>query len=365
MIAELTESDRQILDQLQRQIPLTPHPYRQIAAALDMTEAALLDRVRALSGPSPAPIRQISGIFDSKALGYQSCLVAAKVEPSRLGAAAQIINAHPGVSHNYQREHAYNLWFTLALPPDSRLGLERTVALLCDRTGAEQMRLMPAIKLYKIGVRFDLGVESETPQFPSSESPRINSPAPASLREIDKRMIRVLQQHLPLEPRPFDVWADQAGVTVEELLAAAAHYHDVGVMRRFSAVLRHRQIGVSANTMGVWVVPPAKHDDFGHLAAQNRAVSHCYLRPCYPDWPYSVFTMVHGKTRVECEAALAAISLATGVTDYTSLYSIVEFKKVRVRYFTREVGQWEALHGQIACGVTAGTAGSASASSDG
>ena len=344
MQPELTESDRRLLDHLQREVPLTLHPYRDIAAAIGTSEQSVLDRVRALSGPAPAPIRQVSAIFDSRALGYQSCLVAAKIDEPRLLDAVQIINGHPGVSHNYQREHAYNVWFTLAVPPDSRLGLEGTVARLRELTGATQMRLMPAIKLYKIGVKFDLGVEPVNGQANGNGSPHAASSATATLREVDKRMIRVLQQHLPVEARPFDSWAEQGGVTVEELLAAAAHYCDVGVMRRFSAVLRHREIGVSANAMGVWVVPPEQHDAFGELAAQNPSVSHCYLRPSYPDWPYSIFTMVHGKTRDDCEAALAAISLATRVTEYASLYSTEEFKKVRVQYFKRDIEQWEAAH---------------------
>jgi siroheme decarboxylase len=342
MLTQLTNTDRMILDHLQREIPLTPRPYRDIARALNMTEESLLHRVRALSGPPPAPIRQISAIFHSKALGYQSCLVAAKVAPARIRDAAAVISLHPGVSHNYQREHAYNLWFTLAVPPHSQLGLERTVQILRQLSGAAQVRLMPAIKVYKIGVKFDLGIESLT--APAAAFAGRPSAPPFAITDIDKRMIRMLQQHLPIEPRPFDAWADEAGVTVEELLTAAAQYRDTGVMRRFSAVLRHREIGVSANAMGVWAVPAAQHDDFGQVAAQYAAVSHCYLRPSYPDWPYSIFTMVHGKSRVECEATLASISLATGVKDYTSLYSVEEFKKVRVKYFAGDIEQWESVH---------------------
>lgn len=347
MLFDLNEFDRRLLDHLQREVPLTPRPYRDIANALGTTEQSVLERVRALSGAAPAPIRQISAIFDSKALGYQSCLVAAKVDALRLREAAEVINEHPGVSHNYQREHAYNLWFTLAVPPDSRLGLDGTVAALRQLTGATQMRLMPAIKLYKIGVKFDLGVESELALGNDTGAAKTASSMPAPLREVDERVIRALQQHLPVEPRPFDAWAEQVGVNVEALLAAAVRYRGVGMMRRFSAVLRHRAIGVSANAMGVWVVPPAQQDAFGQLAARNSAVSHCYLRPSYEDWPYSIFTMVHGKTRVDCEAALAAISLATRVTDYTSLYSVEEYKKVRVRYFTPEIEEWETAHGLV------------------
>jgi DNA-binding Lrp family transcriptional regulator len=152
----------------------------------------------------------------------------------------------------------------------------------------------------------------------------------------------MLQQQLPIDKRPFDAWADEVGVSVDALLAAANRYFDVGVMRRFSAVLRHREIGVSANAMGVWVVPPERCDQFGELAALHPAVSHCYLRPTYPDWPYSIFTMVHGKSRIDCEAALASISLRGGIKDYTSLYSTQEFKKVRVKYFAGDIEKWES-----------------------
>ena len=340
--AELSDLDRRLLDHLQREVPLSARPYRDVAGSLGVDEQTVMDRLRGLGGPPPAPIRQISAIFDSKALGYESCLVAAKVDPAQIDEAAAVINLHPGVSHNYQRRHAYNLWFTLAVPPDSRLGLEPTTELLRRLSGSRQMRLMPALRMYKIGVKFDLGVESAATSV--TEVAMQHASQPLALTEADKRMIRVLQQHLPVEPRPFDVCAGQAGVTVEELLASAVRYRDAGVMRRFSAVLRHREIGMSANAMGVWVVPPEQRDAFGHLAAQSPAVSHCYHRPTYPDWPYSIFTMVHGRTHVDCEFALASISLASGIKEYCSLYSVQEYKKVRIRYFEDDIERWESAH---------------------
>jgi DNA-binding Lrp family transcriptional regulator len=339
--AELSELDRKLLDQLQRELPLVERPFAEIARRIGSSENQVLQQVRELSGPPPAPIRQISAIFDSKMLGYQSCLVAAKVEQSRIAEAAAIINEHPGVSHNYEREHAYNLWFTLAVPPDSTLGLERSAERLKELSGATQLRLMPSVKLYKIGVRFDLGGEESAPS-----NGKLVAHDPVQIGHDDRKIIRVLQQHLPIEARPFDIWAKQAELSADQLLAAAKRYIELGVMRRFSAVLRHRAIGVSANAMGVWIVPADQQDRFGEIAAQNPAVSHCYLRPSYPDWPYSLFTMVHGKTRVDCEATLAAISVATGINEYTSLYSSHEFKKVRIKYFAGDIEQWELDHAQ-------------------
>jgi DNA-binding Lrp family transcriptional regulator len=166
------------------------------------------------------------------------------------------------------------------------------------------------------------------------------------LSDADKRIIRVLQQHLPVESRPFDRWAKEIGMTVQQLLAGARRYISLGVMRRFSAVLRHREVGVSANAMGVWVVPLEKQDAFGEFAAQNPAVSHCYARPTYPDWPYSLFTMVHGTSRQQCESVLAALSAATGIQDYSWLYSTVEYKKVRVKYFVGDIEEWESKHAE-------------------
>ena len=348
---ELSVDDRLILDHLQREVPLVEHPYEEIGRQVGLSEEEVLARITALSGPPPAPIRQVSAIFDSKRLGYSSCLVAAKVEEQQLAQAVRVINEHPGVSHNYRREHAFNLWFTLAVPPGSTLGLDGTLAALKRLSGAQEMRPLPTLKLYKIGVRFDLseggGGGGDAPAEPASSNPSNANGADAiELTDVDRRMVRVLQQHLPLRPRPFDHWAREADVSVSELLAAAARYRQTGVMRRFSAVLRHRAIGVSANAMGVWVVPPDAQDDFGRLAAGYAAVSHCYLRPSYPpDWPYNLFTMIHGRTRDECEATLRTISTASGVRDYAALYSTEEYKKVRVRYFVGDIERWEEENG--------------------
>jgi DNA-binding Lrp family transcriptional regulator len=208
-------------------------------------------------------------------------------------------------------------------------------------------RPMPALKLYKIGVRFDVG--GETDAAPARVEDRGGAgaghgaiPSVIPVTEVDRTAIRVLQQDLPVVPRPFDVWADEAGMAVEALLEAASRFRTAGWMRRFSAVLRHRAAGFGANAMGVWVVPPEQHDAFGRTAASFAAVSHCYLRTTYPDWPYSLFTMVHGTSRNDCESVLAAVAAETGVREYSVLYSTVEYKKTRVRYFTGDVEAWEA-----------------------
>jgi siroheme decarboxylase len=341
---QLDPTDLRLVEALQQQTPLTADPFGEIARSLEIEPADALHRAARLCGPGGI-IRQISAIFDSGSLGYRSSLVAARVDETQLDHAAQVISDHPGVSHNYRRNHAYNLWFTLAVPPDSRLGLERTLEILAQRSGAQRARLMPSLKMYKIGVKFDLSGEGDLTARSERAPARAGSGGPGTpfvATETDRSIIRALQQHLPLVERPFDVLAGQAGVSTDELLGSARRYLDRGIMRRFAAVLRHRQAGFGANAMGVWVVPSGREDEFGGTAASFDAVSHCYRRPTHEDWPYSVFTMVHGTTPEACEAVLAEISRVTGVSTYASLYSTQEYKKVRLRYFTPDIAEWEA-----------------------
>jgi DNA-binding Lrp family transcriptional regulator len=342
MTRPLDDIDRKVLTLIQAGFPLEERPFAAIGRKLELREPDVIARVAALR-TEPRVIRQISAIFDSKSLGYQSMLVAAQVEESRLDEAAAVINAHPGVSHNYRRNHAYNLWYTLAVPPGSRLGLAGTVHALHRLSGAIVTRPMPTLKMYKIGVKLNLSDDADpvAKMSVASIATTITDDHLPQLTDRDKRMIRALQQDLPTVERPFDARAKEAGVTAAELLAAAKSYEENGRMRRFAAVLRHREAGFKANAMGAWVVPQHREDEFGAVAARFQAVSHCYRRPTYEDWPYSLFTMVHGQTEEECESVLKAIADATRVTGYAALYSTKEYKKTRVRYFTGEIEAWE------------------------
>jgi DNA-binding Lrp family transcriptional regulator len=156
-----------------------------------------------------------------------------------------------------------------------------------------------------------------------------------------------LQEDVPLTPRPFDLWGRQVGLTHEELLERAHDLRERKIMRRFSAVLYHRKAGFRANAMGVWKVPEERIEEVGNAFAQYQAVSHCYERPTYEDWPYSVFSMVHGRSVEECENVLDAMAEETGITERDSLYSTREYKKTRVRYFTPEMEAWERLYAGV------------------
>lgn len=332
--------DQVLLNQLQEGIDLVPQPFLALARKYGCHEEQVLSRVQELKN---GPIRQISGIFDTRTLGYSSSLVAAKIDENHLDQAAQIINQHPGVTHNYKRNHSYNLWFTIAIPPNSEFSLEKTVGILGKLANVDSIRLMPTLRLFKIGVQLDMtGKEDATkakskPQY--SELDR--EQADKELTATDILVIRELQKDLPIKSFPFDGWAKNLEMTTEELLEHGKKMITRRQMRRFSAVLYHRKAGFLFNGMGVWAVPESMVDRVGAEMGSFKAVSHCYLRPTYSDWPYNIFTMVHGRTLEECERTLQAIEDETGIKERITLYSTKEYKKTRVSYFTPEMKEWE------------------------
>ncbi|RAV06353.1 AsnC family transcriptional regulator [Paenibacillus sp. YN15] len=336
----IDEKDAAILNILQEGIDLVERPFQAIGERAGLTEEEVMARIAELKNGT---IRQISAIFDTRTLGYSSSLVAARIAPERLDEAAAIINRHPGVTHNYKRNHSFNLWFTLAVPPNSRLGLEETTRILGEQAGVEAIRMLPTLKLFKIGVNLDMSGKQDLTKTKAAPQYREEDRSQASrvVTEQDIRMIRELQKDLPIVPRPFDQWAANAGVTVQELLEGARAFVEKKQMRRYSAVLNHRKAGYTANGMGVWVVPPERTDEVGYRMAEFKAVSHCYLRPVYEDWPYNIFTMVHGRSVDECESILQAIEDETGIRERITLYSTKEYKKTRVSYFTPEMDAWE------------------------
>jgi DNA-binding Lrp family transcriptional regulator len=337
----LDELDRRVLNLMQGSFPIAPRPYAAVAAAAGCTEAEALARVRRLL--EQRIIRQVTPIYDTRALGYSSMLVAAKVDSQHPWRAARIVNSHPGVSHNYLRNHEFNMWFTIAVERDSRLGLDGTLDVLTALTGAESMRQLPTLRLFKI--RMDLEMEGDTKALasPSAEA----TPAPLEAVDYDERdvaVIRATQGDMPIEPEPYTRAAAILGIGESELLAHMEGMRERGLLRRVAAILYHRRAGFSANGMGVWKVAPDQVEALGPRMASYRGISHCYQRPTYEDWPYSVFTMAHGRSKEECDAVLDAIAADTGISERATLYSSTEFKKIRLLYFTDEYRDWETAH---------------------
>ncbi len=341
---EITDADAQLLNAVQWSFPLDAAPYAVLAERLGLTEDQVIDRLRAVK--DEGVLRQLSAIFDTRALGYTSALIAAKVDADHIDAAAEIINDHPGVSHNYKRNHDYNLWYTLAVPPGE--DFDAHLDVLHHASGARVTRKLPTLKLYKIGVKLDMTGQTAADakaEVLEHERPERKADMPApDLSDLEVRTIQLCQDDLPLVPRPFATQAEKLGIDEDQLLTILRSFTDRKLMRRFAAVMNHRTAGFKANAMGVWAVPECDLEQVGPQMAGFAAVSHCYRRPTYDDWPYTVFTMVHGRSARDCEATIDAIASETGVDEYTLLWSIKEYKKVRLRYFTSEWAEWNDRH---------------------
>jgi DNA-binding Lrp family transcriptional regulator len=341
----LEDLDKKLLNLMQGRFPIEPRPYARVAELAEISEQEAMTRVQRLL--DERIIRQVTPIFDTRALGYSSMLVAAKVDPENPHRAAQVINAHPGVSHNYLRNHEFNLWFTIATEPDSPLGLQGTLDVLAREAGAESVRQLPTLKLFKI--RMDLEMEGGTDALstPSAVAADPVELDPQPYDERDIAVIRALQADMAVVEEPYAAAAAELGMTQQAFLDHLAGMQKRGLLRRVAAILYHRRAGFSANGMGVWKVPDADILDVGRRMAAVRGISHCYQRPTYADWPYSVFTMAHGRSKEECDAILDAIAEMTGIHERATLYSSTEFKKIRLLYFTDEFKAWEREHAGV------------------
>ena len=326
---------------LQSDFPLAHEPFQAIGDQCGISESSVLSRIRELKRKNV--VRQIGAIFDTRRLGYSSTLVAMRFADDRLDVGAQILNAHPGISHNYARDGDFNLWFTLALPPGKKI--EHEVDKLIRLSGAETARILPTIRFFKIGVNFDMvnNVSNAKNYFVpdaqytngigNGDTTKNVPTVDPDLTEVDVAFVREFQEDLPLESRPFDEMAERLRLTVDELFTKADEMISRRLMRRYAAVLHHRRAGFSANAMAVWNVPEDRSAEVGMTMAKHPAVTHCYERPRYEDWRFSHFTMIHAVTRGECEDIASKISDETDIEDYQLLYSHREYKKTRVRYF--------------------------------
>jgi len=339
----LDETDKRLMNLLQSSYPLEAEPFALVASEAELDAEEVKARTQRLL--NERIIREITPIFDTRALGYSSMLVAAKVDSEHPHRAAKIINSHPGVSHNYLRTHEFNLWFTIATPPDSGLGLDGTLDVLQELTGAESIRQLPTLQLFKINMNLEMeGGTEDLAATVEAAPPRELEAQPYD--ELDIAVIRALQGPMDVVDRPYDAAAAEVGMSTDDLLEHLRRMVDRKLLRRVAAILYHRRAGFSANGMGVWRVSEDQILEVGARMAAVRGISHCYQRPTYPDWPYSVFTMAHGRSKEECDAILDGIADQHDLhgDDRAVLYSSTEFKKIRLHYFTDDYARWEAEH---------------------
>ncbi len=257
----LDDTDKRLMNLLQSSFQLVREPFGPIAGEAGITVEETLERTqRLLDGRI---IREITPIFDTRALGFDSMLVAAKVDAENPHRAAKLINSHPGVSHNYLRTHEFNLWFTIATPPDSKLGLQGSLDVLQEMTGAESIRQLPTLKLFKINMNLEMEKGTDAlAAVADAATPRELERQPYD--DFDIAVIRALQGPMEAIERPYETAAAEVGRSVEDFLAHLEGMVERKLLRRVAAILYHRRAGFSANGMGVWKVPDGEILEVGH-----------------------------------------------------------------------------------------------------
>lgn len=323
MSAALTDFQKQLCNRLQRGLPLCSQPYAEIAKALDSSEADVLEQTNALK--ATGIIRRVAAVVNHRALGFSSTLVTAHVPTEQLPPVTEAVNALPGVSHNYLRQHRFNMWFTLQ--EKSAAQVQATLLGLQAKFGID-FHSLPVTKIFKLDVRFD--AESDDAVL-LQDVERVPHAEAVELTEAHKQVLTTLQGGLEVTSQPFDKVRPE-GMTEDEQFARLTELIDSGVIRRIAGVLNHHKLGFAANVMFAGQVDPEHVVESGRWLAHSGTVSHCYEREVFEGWPYNLFAMLHGRTMAQIQRTLDHFSTTGHVRTFDLLPTQAELKKQPVRH---------------------------------
>lgn len=334
----LDNVDKMLLAELQVQCPIDHRPFEILGRKLGISEQECVARIDRLK--KRGVIRQVSAIFDARALGYSTTVVAMKVDPARVDEAAQRLIQYPGVSNAYTLNDPFNLWSSVAVPPTD--SLERVINILHALGQVEQTILLPSVRCYKAGIERDrtdegfwlddVDVVDEVPP-PAAPKPQFT--------EQDLRFIRIVQEDLPLIELPFAVWAEQAESAEEELFAWLKRAEHLGYLRRVGAILSRLPSEGLANAIVVWQVPEEAVDVVGGEMARVREVSRCSRRPVYPpQWPYALLTVIRASSPSACMEVATRIESRVGHFPHKHLFSTKAHQRARLTYFSEALDTW-------------------------
>ncbi len=327
---ELDPLDFALVNDWQRGFPLTELPYLELARRLGLTEAEVMARLKRLA--EDGTVSRIGAVFRPHTLGW-STLAAVAAPADRIEAVAQTISAYAEVNHNYEREHAFNLWFVATAPTRERVA---EVLAEIGRAAGGPVLDLPMLEDFHIDLGFDLRQKAHAPRAHLDPMQRRQESAtPPSLESADYALAAALEGGIALAPRPYALLAARLGINEAGVLARLSRLLHMGVIRRFGVVVRHRELGYAANAMVVWDVPDTAVSQVGRLLASQSAVTLCYRRPRQlPHWRYNLFSMVHGQDR---QAVLAEVARMQRELDLQHLvcqplFSRRRFKQCGARY---------------------------------
>jgi DNA-binding Lrp family transcriptional regulator len=298
-------ADFELLNGWQRDFPLEPRPFARIAERAGIDAPGVLARYRALV--AEGTLSRLGAVFRPNTVGA-STLAAMCVPPDALDRVAAQVSAQAEVNHNYEREHALNLWF-VATAADAA-ALEGALARIERLSGHAVLRL-PLLEEYHIDLGFDLADGSVPRNGPAAAG------APMALSAAERRLVGALADGIPLVEAPYAALGAAAGLDEAQVIAILRDWVSRGVVRRFGAVLRHRPLGYAANAMVVWDVPDPEVHAAGVRAAALPQVTLCYRRARRrPRWPFNLYCMLHGRARDEVSAAIEGVARDAGLSGF-------------------------------------------------
>lgn len=325
-------SDRPSLDQMllndwQRDFPLSEAPFADIAHECGSSESLVLATYRTLI--DEGSISRIGGIWGAGA-GGAAMLCALAVPAQRLEEVAVMVNSQDGVNHNYEREHHYNLWFVVT--GLDRADIHAQVDHIEHLSGLIALRL-PMVRPYRIDLGFDLR-QTSAPTHPAEHLPCTHHKA-QPVAENERQLAALVEHGLPMVSHPYQRWATQLQWPHARVIDTLRRWSDQGTLRRFGAIVRHHDLGIRANAMTVIDVPDDEVDDAGRRLAAQAGVTLCYRRQRHPQWRFNLYFMVHGQCRQAVSQVIdSALNLA-GLAHHPrqSLFSGQRFKQTGGRYF--------------------------------
>ncbi len=325
----MNELEFRLINEFQRDFPLAPEPFTLLAHRLATDEATVLTTLAQLQGEGV--VSRVGAVFAPRRVGA-STLAALPAPLDRLDDIAALISAHPEVNHNYEREHRYNLWFVVTARDEA--SLRKTLAEIEAETGCRVLSL-PLEDEFYIDLGFSLGHDLAGISKSPCASRRIAAEGSRPLSDAEASLMGALQDGLDLVSRPYARLAQRAGMTEGEALALLQQWHNEGVIKRFGVVVRHHELGYTANAMVVWDMPDALVAAAGAQLAAEPAVTLCYRRSRHqPEWRYNLYCMIHGRERGEVERSVAVLSQRYSLSAYPHavLFSNRRFKQRGARY---------------------------------
>lgn len=319
---DLTEK---LLNDFQRNFPLNPLPFEQIANALNTNTEVVIEKLKELQ--AKGAVSRVGPVFSPNTVGV-STLAAMAVPAEKLEEVAEIINQYAQVNHNYEREHHFNLWFVVTA--DNQVTLQKTLSSIQQATGYKVLSL-PLLKEYHIdlGFRMQLNDRKDIDQVDATTSSTTPLPVETQLASAED-LIEIIQAGLPLVARPYQEIAERLGWSEQLVIEKLKTMIDAGVIKRLGIVVRHHELGYRANAMVVWDVDDNRIDHLGEKLGIQDCVTLCYQRPrMLPEWPYNLFCMVHGRDRDEVLECIATMAEGLGLDNvpHTVLFSGRRFKQ--------------------------------------